>query len=219
MCTDSNYIEMHNMFVVIAFFLFQLQTVETVLPYHRIMTPSYLQKHATITGPYVLTPQYLEISSTTGDNLQRGLKTQLVAPDILTNADCVGITVIVAFDSKLAENDYDPRIGISDGINFNGFVVGDDKVYTVPIDGKSGKLFSKQVNAGNTMNAPQYPAEIKMQFKPSENWGSAYDNSYTTIGYYQNTLDLTKGLYLEMYRDHIHEKYHIRYITVDVSLD
>ena len=182
------------------------------------MTPSYLQRNATITGPYVLTPQYLEISSTTGDNLQCALKIQLVAPDILTNADCVGITVTVTFDSKLAENDYDPRIGITDGINFNGFAVG-DPAYTVPIDGNSGKLFSKQVTAGNTINAPQYSAEIKLQFKPSENWGSAYDNNYTTIGYYQNILDLTKGLYLEMYRDHIQEKYHIRYITVDVSLD
>ena len=183
------------------------------------MTPSYLIKHATITRPYVLTPQYLEIGSTTGANLQRGLQIQLVAPDILTNADCVGITVIVAFDTKLAEKDYDPRIGVTDGINFNGFVVGNDNVYTVPIDGKSGKIFSNQVVAGNTINAPKYPAEIKMQFKPSENWGSAYDNSYTTIGNYQNTLDLTKGLYLEMYRDGIQEKYHIRYITVDVSLD
>ena len=212
------YIGMYSYSYSVIFNLFQLQTVQTVLPYHRIMTPSYLIKHATITGPYVLTPQYLEISSTTGDMYQRGLKIQLVAPDILTNADCVGITVIIAFDTKLADNDFDPRIGITDGINFNGFVMGDG-AYTRPIDGKSGKTFSKQVTAGNKINAPKFPAEIKMQFKPLENWGSAYDNSYTTIGNYQNTLDLTKGLYLEMYRDHIHEKYHIRYITVDVSLD
>ena len=198
--------------------LFQLQTVETLLPYHRIMTPSYLQRHATICGPYTLTPQYLEISPTTGDMFQCGIKIQLVAPDILTNTDCVGITVIVAFDTALAANDYDPRIGISDGTHFNGFAVG-DPAYTTPIDGESGRVFSNQVIAGNQVNAPRYPGEIKMQFKPSDNWGSAYDNAYTTIGNYQNSLDLTKGLYLEMYRDHVPEKYHIRYITVDMSLD
>ena len=58
-----------------------------------------------------------------------------------------------------------------------------------------------------------------MQFKPSEKWGSVYDNVYTTIGNYQNTLDISKGLYLEMYWDHAAEKYHIRYTVVDVNLD
>ena len=160
----------------------------------------------------------MEISPTTGDMFQCGIKIQLVAPDILTNTDCVGITVIVAFDTALATNDFDPRIGISDGTHFNGFVVG-DPAYTRPMDGESGRVFSNQVNAGNLVNAPRYPGEIKMQFKPSDNWGSAYDNVYTNIGNYQNSLDLTKGLYLEMYRDHVPEKYHIRYITVDMSLD
>ena len=48
-----------------------------------------------------------------------------IAADILTNTDCVGITVTVAFDTTLAANDYDPWIGISDGTHFNGFAVGD----------------------------------------------------------------------------------------------
>ena len=182
------------------------------------MTPSYLQRHATICGPYTLTPQYLEISPTTGVMFQCGIKIQLVAPDVLTNTDCVGITVTVAFDTALAANDFDPRIGISDGIHFNGFVV-NNPTYTTPIDGESGRVFSNQVHAGGRINAPRFPGEIKMQFKPLDNWGSAYDNAYTAIGNYQNSLDLTKGLYLEMYRDHAPEKYHIRYITVDMGLD
>ena len=86
----------------------------------------YKDMVATICGPYyVLTPYYLELSPTTGDLFQCGLKVQLVAPDILTNSDCVGITVTVAFDTALAANDFDPQIGISDGTHFNGFVVGD----------------------------------------------------------------------------------------------
>ena len=72
--------------------LFQVQTVETILPYHRIMTPSYLQRHATICG---LTPEYLEISPTTGDMFQCGIKFQLLAPDILTNTDLVIIIIII----------------------------------------------------------------------------------------------------------------------------
>ena len=182
------------------------------------MTPSYLQRHATICGPYTLTPEYLEISPTTGDIFQCGIKLQLVAPDILTNTDLVGITVTVAFDTALAANDFDPRFGISDGIHFNGFVF-NNPAYIRPIDGKSGRVFSNEIFAGKRINVSRYSGEIKMQFKLSDNWGSAYDNAYTTIGNYQNSLDLTKGLYLEMYRHHAPEKYRIRYITVDMSLD
>ena len=182
------------------------------------MTPSYLQRHATISGPYTLTPQYLEISPTTGDIFQRALKIQLVAPDILTSTDCVGITVTVAFDKTLALSDHDPLIGISDGVLFNGFFVTDQKAIR-PVDGKSGRVLGNFMDVGDQVNVQQYPGEIKMQFKPSDNWGSAYGNDYTTIGNYQNSLDLTKGLYLELYRDHAPEKYHIRYITVDVRIN
>ena len=182
------------------------------------MTPSYLQRHATISGPYTLTPQYLEISPTTGDIFQNALKIRLVAPDILTSTDCVGITVIVAFDKTLAANDHDPFIGISDGALVNGFLT-DEPADIRPWDGESGRVLGNRIVAGNLVNAQQYPGEIKMHFKPTDNWGSAYGNDYTTIGNYQNFLDLTKGLYLELYRNHAPEKYHIRYITVDVSID
>ena len=184
------------------------------------MTPNYLQKHATINGSYLVTPEYLEICPTTNlkDAFKRALKIQLVAPDTLTDTDCISITVTAAFDSKLAATDHDPWIGITDGIHFNGFVVS-DPAHTEAYDGKCGMILSNRISAGKSMLAPQYPAEIKMQFKPSENWGSAYDDNYTTIGNYKNALDLTKGLYLELYRDEIHEKYHIRYITVDIYLE
>ena len=174
------------------------------------MTPSYLQRHATISGPCTLTPQYLEISPTTGDVFQHALK-------ILTT-DCVGITVTVAFDKTLAVNDHDPFIGISDGVLVNGIFT-DQPAYITPINGESGRVLGNRITAGNQINAQKYPSEIKMQFKPSENWGSVYGNDYTTIGNYQNSLDLTKGLYLELYRNHAPEKYHIRYITVDVRID
>ena len=181
------------------------------------MTPSWLLNHATIAGPYILTPQYLEISPTTGAMFQRALKIQLVAPDTLTNADCISVTVTAAFDVKLATSDHDPRIGVSDGTYFNGFFTGDPAV-TISVDGESGKTLSNRVNGG-MIDASQYPSEIKLQFRPTEKWGSAYDNENTLVGNYQNTLDLTKGLYLELYRDHTAEKFHIRYITVDVNLD
>ena len=190
--------------------MFQLQVAETVLPYHKLMTPRWLLQHVTITGPYILTPQYLEISPTTGGNLQRALKIQLVASDTLSNADCISVTVTAAFDGKLASNDHDPWIGISDGTYFNGFYI-PDPATTGSVSGESGKILQSPTYGGN-IKSSQYPSEIKLQFKPTENWGSAYDNENTLVENYQNTLDMTKGLYLELYRDHDYEKYHIRYI-------
>ena len=182
------------------------------------MTPSYIQKHAIINGTYLLKPEYLEICPTTGDDFQRVLQVQLVAPDTLTDTDCISVTVTAAFDSKLAVADHDPWIGVTDGIHFNGFVVS-NPAYTEAYDGECGRILNKRASAGKSILAPHYPAEIKMQFKPSENWGSAYDNNDTAIGNYKNKLDLTKGLYLELYRDEVPEKYHIRYITVDIYLE
>ena len=197
--------------------MFQLQVVETVLPYHQLITPSWLLNHATITGPYILTPQYLEISPTTGDLNQRALNIQLVAPDTLTNADCISVTVIAAFDATLATNDHDPQIGISDGTYFNGFIIG-DPAEIGPVEAESGTTLNNRV-AGDKISGSQYPSEIKLQFKPAENWKSAYDNENTSVEKHQNTLDLTKGLYLELYRNHATEKLHIRYIVVDIKLD
>ena len=61
-----------------------------------------------------------------------------------------------------------------------------------------------------------------MQIKPSEQWGSCHtehDGGYVNVQNYQPSLNLSKSLYFEFYRDHATEKYRIKYIVVDVDLD
>ena len=95
--------------------------VQTVLPYHRVMTPKWIHSNAVITGPHALYSQYFEILPTTGINYQRALQIPLVAPNTLTSTDSVTVTVTVAMDvSYASSNDHDPFIGISDGISFIG---------------------------------------------------------------------------------------------------
>ena len=48
-----------------------------------------------------------------------------------------------------------------------------------------------------------------MQFKPSDNWESAHYNAYTTMGKYQNSLEL--NYYGSIFRDHVNK------ITSDIS--
>ena len=62
----------------------------------------------------------------------------------------------------------------------------------------------------------------KIQLRPAEQWGSCHtehDAGYTNVGNYRHLLNPSEGLYFEVYHKDAHEKYRIKYITVDVDLD
>ena len=200
--------------------------VQTVLPYHHVMTPKWIHNNAIITGPHALYHQYLEILPTTGNFNQRALQIQLVAPNILTSTDSVTVTVTIAVDvSYASSNDHDPYIGISDGISFVGARIRDRASLPCKIvDGESSTTILTNINAidSPTVTSQRYSSEIKIQLKPVEQWGSCHtehDEGYTNVGNYQRLLDPSRGLRFEIYRNNADEKYHIKYIVVDVDLD
>ena len=66
------------------------------------------------------------------------------------------------------------------------------------------------------MSSREYSSEITIQIKPNDQWGSCHtehDEGLINIVNYQHKLDITKGLYLQMYRSSAAEKYHIKYIV------
>ena len=200
--------------------------VQTVLPYHHVMSPKWIHSNAVITGPHALFTQYFEILPTTGNLDQRALQLQLVAANILTSTDSVTVTVTVAVDASYASsNDHDPTTGISDGKYFIGANIVDREKHPCRItEGDSSTAILRHINSinGPIVTSQRYSSEIKIQLKPAEQWGSCHtenDGGYTNVGNYQNLLDASRGLYLEIYRDHANEKYHIKYIVVDVDLD
>ena len=74
----------------------------------------------------------------------------------------------------------------------------------------------------SVITSRSYSSEVKLQIRPSEQWGSCHtehDEGYTNIESYQYKLDLTNGLYLEMYNANANEIYRIKYIVVDVNVD
>ena len=204
---------------------YQVQEVQTILPYHQLMTPKWIHDHMIITGPHALYPQYIEFLPVTGAGGQRFLQLQLVPPNILTSTDSVTVTITIAVDNILASSqDHDPSFGISDGTSFVGFIAYNSA--TSPCDhleGSSGTTLTRTARLlGPTVNSRRYSSEIKIQIRPTEKWGSCHtehDEGYTNIANYQHLLDLTKGLHLEMYRDDIHERYQIKYLIVDIELD
>ena len=118
---------------IIYILYYQIQIVKTctILPYHQLMTPSWLSNHSTIIGQYCPNPQYLEILSATA-GFQQHLQVQLVPPKILTSTHCISVTTTIAMDTALADSrDHDPTFKISDGKYLVGFVTDDKPNYRI----------------------------------------------------------------------------------------
>ena len=134
-------------------------------------------------------------------------------------------------DTVLADSgDHDLIFGISDGTSFVGFMVVDKDNYVnhapcFNIEGDiTGTTLSNRVNdiTGAKVNSRHYSSEIRVQMKPNDRWGSCHtehDEGVVNIANYQHQLDITKGLYLQMYRADAPEKYHIKYIVANVHLE
>ena len=74
----------------------------------------------------------------------------------------------------------------------------------------------------NSRISQHFSSEITMQIKPNDQWGSCHtehEEGIVRIVSYQRKLDLTKGLYFQMYRHDAAEQYRIEYIAVEVHLE
>ena len=199
------------------------------LPYHQLMSPKWLNDNADFTGSHALTPQYLEILPSTTD-WQQALQVQLVEPNVLTSTACITVTMTIAMNTTLAdEEDHDPSFGISDGNSFVGFFIADKINYhnrspCRKMEGENinGTLQNRRRGLGPLVASRLYSSEVRLQIRPTEQWGSCHtehDEGYTNIGNYERTPDFTNGLYLELYHQNKEEDYQIKYIVVDVTLD
>jgi len=196
------------------------------------MTPKWLSKYATIHGSYTYKPNYLEILAGTASH-EHVLQVQLVPPGVLTKDDCqrVTVTMTIAMDTTWADsNDHDPSFGISDGEKFIGFITvdknnfdGSPPCYSNEGDNVNNILIGDHDTSGPRPNSPRgFSSEVKIQLKPGENWGSCHTEhaeGFVFIKNYRHNLDLTKGLFLDVYRNDAPEIYRIEYITVDVMID
>ena len=193
------------------------------------MTPMWIESNAEITGNHKLTEAYYEILPTTGTRYQRALRVPLIPPNVVNTNDSITAVIIASMDTTIPQShDHDPNFGISDGRSFIGFEavnVGNYPNYPpcFSIDGAVGSttLPNPKFGDGPLTTSTHYPSVIKMQFKPTEQWGCCEtpqgDGAYSNLGFYQSALDLKNGLNFEFYRDNAAEEYFIKYIQVHVQ--
>ena len=194
------------------------------------MNTEWLYKHSTITKPFTVHSKYLEIPA--GKiAYERLIQAELIAPNTLTTTDDVVVTLTIAMDTVLADsNDHDPTFGISDGTSFIGFRTVDKGNYPnhspcfkIEGDAATIKLINIAQDAtGPKVNSRHYSSEITVQIKPIDRWGSCHteqDEGIVNIVEYQRTLDMTKGLYFQMYREDNSEKYYLKYIMANIHFN
>ena len=134
-------------------------------------------------------------------------------------------------DTALADSgDHDPTFGISDGTSFVGYIAVDKGDYGngVPCYKHEGDIIDNMLHdritdhTGTEVNSQHFSSVATIQIKPNDQWGSCHtehDDGYVRITNYQRKLNLTKGLYFEIYQNNAAEKYRIEYIAVEVHLD
>ena len=196
------------------------------------MTPEWLANNAEITTPYQVTPKAFEILKTTGEAYQRVIRVPIVPPNILSPEDRYTVTITLAENNTIPlEEDHDLIVGISDMHSYTGFQIVSFENYPKmtpcrSIEADVGSSVLREVSFGKggpIINyTGQFSSEVKMQLRPSENWGSCHteqNQGYVIIQTYQHSLDPSNGLYFEFYRDNSFEHYSIKYIEVDVEMD
>ena len=192
------------------------------------MTPSWLEAHASfINSLRSSTTEQLTFDKGSLDNVAL-LKVPIIPADILEDSSLVTLRIVVSMDKDIGEKeDSDPRYGVSDGVSFLGFETVDKLTYELElapcfgIEGISGKSLTggKPISPFGRSNDSFYPGQFVITLKLNEHWGSCYtahDGGFVKTAAYNRRLLLSRGLTLEVYKDHSSERVGIKFIEVTV---
>ncbi|XP_068702861.1 uncharacterized protein [Montipora foliosa] len=205
--------------------------------YYQTMAPTSIRAHATFisstqTDPTSSNQITFQPDSSTVNN-EALLKIPLIPPGEFEKSAPVTIEMTVANDVELATGrDSDLMFGLSDGDNFLGIFLLDTTNYNsftpcIEVEGKPGYVLGSRIFRDfsspllPTSQRAFYPGRFKLTFKVNE--GIAYCYTAQAAGYlkeaqYLRSLDISKGLTLEVYRDEKDETYGIKLIKVAIIL-
>ena len=203
--------------------------------YHQTMTPIHIRTQALHIANEVDPQSSLQITfkidSTATENL---LRIPLLPAGVFGGSAPLTILMTVANNVSLATGtdvDSDITYGVSDGVNFVGFVLPDANNYITHapcygIEGKSGVVLSSQnfieplVPRLPSSAERFYPGRFEFTFKLNQRRAFCYTaqvGGYVKDASHTRQLHVSKGLNLEVYKSNDrNEEYGIRLITVAI---
>ena len=180
------------------------------------ITPRYAQNHATFISTVARfnnTSIYFGPYSS-GEKL---LEVPLISAGKFVRNESIAIQITASMNGGILNSgDRDPHIGVTDGSTTNLFGIPDINHYpTTPCAPVSASgILPKVISTGPV------PDQFTFLFKPAERFGAcstAQQGGYVNVGIFNNQLNLSRGIKLQIYRDdEIHEDYLFYYFLVEI---
>merc|ERR1711951_72131 len=139
------------------------------------------------------------------------------------------VKIVVGLDTSIGQSlsvHSDISYGITDGVDFQGFQYADQNDYPSQSAcsgklGKSGDALSGDTNGplGPPFTKKMYPGQAVITLKPTEQWGSCYtthDGGFLNYMNFNSHLDLSKGIFFEVYKTDKSERVGIKFLEVSV---
>lgn len=154
-----------------------------------------------------------------GNAHQKLLEVPIVSAGKLDVHATVRITVAIQPPSP-ASADRDPIIGLTDGVNMNGFYLHDRNNYI--LYRRSCELIeATQEHAPISPNSP-VPFIYTLTFVPLQRYGACYttqNDGYLNTGKFNSQLDISRPLSLVVIRNDANEVYSFNHILIEVLQD
>lgn len=153
------------------------------------------------------------IRVTTGASNEKLIEIPLASAGELDPEATIRLTV--GFDSDQYTTSTRIRVGIYDGDYFNQFqIYGTSSSYVC-------RPYSYTSSEGNTANegGSYYPGEVTMLFQPFYKYGSCatgHDGGFVNVGKFSSTVDLSKGVSLQVTRYSSSDQYRIYYFVAEI---
>ena len=183
------------------------------------ITPRYAQNHATFIST-LATFNDTGIYFGPGAGGQRLLEVPLISTGRFTRNESIAIQITAVMNGGMlnTNRDRDPIVGVTDGSRTNVFRIHDINNYRahnlapcIPLSA-SGVL-PKYFNTGPV------PDQFTFLLKPAERFGacsSAIHGGYVNVGIFNNQLDLSRGINLQIRKHSTNEDYLFYYFLVEI---
>ena len=192
------------------------------------MDPDWLLDHGSVTELVSSSNTLLHFRNrVTGNRLIR-------VPLFQKNELCtVDITVkIQLFFQDPPTTDSDPTIMLCDKETCNGNWIADVSNYKSSSNlacyfasVTPGNVFSGSLSGncgGLTLASAFSPKAVTVTYKPARQWGSFHlptNGGFTAASTFTSKLDVTQGLFVELYGEGANEEYKLEYMEVEVTRD